>query len=344
MNGPYDNFFLSNEIEDQYNSHLDLERFCIIDRSLETNVGMKKIVHRYSATDGTQKLAMGEGNTQTITASYQDFEYDIECAQNRFSYYDEEEMKDPMIVLTGTNHMGVDLYNQSNDDLYAEYLKASMVYACDAFDFNSIVSAVACLNIPENVEEQPSIFAFINADDVAGLRIELKDDLKYIEAFVRTGYVGTVAGVNVYTKKDAQRSKMVIATKEAVTKFIKTGVQMEDERESNIRKNTKYARKYYVTALTDDTKVVVLEKSVAVTGVSMKSSLSLKVGETGKLNAKVEPIDASNASITYTTSDATKATVSNKGVVTAVAAGSATITATSNNNQTATCAVTVTAA
>ena len=45
--------------------------------------------------------------------------------------------------------------------------------------------------------------------------------------------------------------------------------------------------------------------------------------------------------VTYTSSDATKATVSTGGVVTSVATGSATITATSPDAGTATCAVTV---
>jgi len=45
--------------------------------------------------------------------------------------------------------------------------------------------------------------------------------------------------------------------------------------------------------------------------------------------------------VTYTTSDATKATVSSAGVVTSVATGSATITATAPNGETDTCAVTV---
>ena len=30
----YDNFYLSNEIEDQFNSHLDLQQFCTVDISL----------------------------------------------------------------------------------------------------------------------------------------------------------------------------------------------------------------------------------------------------------------------------------------------------------------------
>ena len=62
----YDNFYLSNEVEDQYNSHLDLQQFCNVDNSLVGTAGMKRRINVYRATDGTQKLAMGEGNTKSI--------------------------------------------------------------------------------------------------------------------------------------------------------------------------------------------------------------------------------------------------------------------------------------
>ena len=35
----YDNFYLSNEIEDQFNSHLDLQQFCTVDNSLVGTAG-----------------------------------------------------------------------------------------------------------------------------------------------------------------------------------------------------------------------------------------------------------------------------------------------------------------
>ncbi|MNW17250.1 Bacterial Ig-like domain (group 2) [compost metagenome] len=62
------------------------------------------------------------------------------------------------------------------------------------------------------------------------------------------------------------------------------------------------------------------------------------------LEAEVTPIGASQT-VTWSTSDATKATVSETGLVTGVAVGSATITATSVADPTKidTCAVTVTA-
>ena len=48
----YENFFLSNEVEDQYNSHLDLQQFCTIDNGLVGTAGMKRVINTYRATDG----------------------------------------------------------------------------------------------------------------------------------------------------------------------------------------------------------------------------------------------------------------------------------------------------
>lgn len=33
-NTVYENFYLTNEIEDQYNPHLDLQQFCTVDNTL----------------------------------------------------------------------------------------------------------------------------------------------------------------------------------------------------------------------------------------------------------------------------------------------------------------------
>ena len=113
----YDNFYLSNEVEDQYNSHLDLQQFCTVDNSLVGQAGMKRKVNVYKATDGTEKLAMGAGNTKTIQVSYTDKEYEILLAQNRFEYYDEQAMTDPMLVPVGVRHMGTETSSPSSTRL-----------------------------------------------------------------------------------------------------------------------------------------------------------------------------------------------------------------------------------
>ena len=259
----YDNFYLSNEIEDQYNSHLDLQTFCTVDNSLVGVAGMKRRINVYSATDGTQKLAMGEGNTKSIEVTYAEKEYEILLAQNRFEYYDEQAMIDPMLVPTGTRHMGTDLFNTVNAEIYAEFNKATLTTAPTSFDFAAFVDAQAVLNL-ENLESV-SIFGFVSPADMASLRKALKDDLKYVEAFSKSGYVGTVAGINLYTKKDAVPGTVIIGTKEAVTLFNKKGVEVEqpprDSEDANIRKNTILSRKYYLAALTDATKVVKMVKT-----------------------------------------------------------------------------------
>ena len=250
----YENFFLSNEVEDQYNSHLDLQQFCTIDNSLVGTAGMKRVINTYRATDGTEKLVMGAGNTKSIEVNLTDAEYEIALAQNRFKYFDEQVMKDNNLVPVGMKHAGTDLYNTMNADIFAEFNKTGVEVPVSALGFDAFVDASAALNL-ENLEGV-SIFAFVCPKDVAKLRKALKEDLKYVESFARTGYIGTVAGINVYTKADATEGEVIVATKEAVTIFNKKGVEVEQEREANIRENTIYSRKYYIVALTDESKVV----------------------------------------------------------------------------------------
>lgn len=253
-NTVYDNFFLSNEIEDQFQSHLDLQQFCTIDNTLTGVVGMLRKVHKYKATDGTEKLTMGKGNTKTIEAGYTEKEYRIQMAQNRFAYYDEEAMTDPMVITTGTRHAGTDMFNTVNADIFGAFNEATMTFVATALGFDAFVDGSAMLNL-ENLENV-SIFGFVHPSDVAKLRKAMKEDLKYVEAFAKQGYVGTVGGINIYTKKNAEPGKVVIGTKEAVTLFNKKGTEVEQEREGNIRKNTVYSRKYYLAAMTNEAKAV----------------------------------------------------------------------------------------
>ncbi len=260
-NTPYENFFLASIVEDQFNSHLDLARFVTVDTSLQGTAGMKKIINVYSATDGTEKLTQGQGNSKSITAGYTQKEYEILLAQNRFEWFDEEAMKDPELVPVGMKHAGTDMFNTMNADIFAEYKKGSLTVPANAPNFDAFVDAVAKMNV-EN-DENIEIFAFVNPENKAAVRKALKDELKYVEAYARAGYIGSVAGVNIYDKKDADKGEIIVATKEAVRLLVKTGTEVEQhtkgnrsEEAANVRKNDVISRKYYVAALDNDTKVV----------------------------------------------------------------------------------------
>lgn len=296
----YDNFVLANEIEDQYNSKLDLVRFCTVDNSLVGVAGDTKKINVYRATNGTEKLDMGEGNTKNIEVSYTPEQYTIQLAQNRFPYYDEEVMVDPMVVPVGLRHMATDMFNTVQADIFAEFNKATLTVHTGGTNkpitFDSFVDAVALLNL-ENIEGV-EIFAFVNPTEMANLRKTLKDDLQYVEAFVRSGYVGTVAGVNIYTKKNANTGEIVVGMRDAVTLFNKKGVEVEQERDANTRLNEIYSRKYYLAALTDATKVVKIIRDVP-SLISAEIDGDPKVGETSSLNIELDGVPIGDVTYTY---------------------------------------------
>jgi Ca2+-binding RTX toxin-like protein len=94
---------------------------------------------------------------------------------------------------------------------------------------------------------------------------------------------------------------------------------------------------------TAESSITVSASSIPAAGIALTSStLSLKENEYGTLGVVFTPNDATNRTVTWSTSDSSVATVVN-GTVTAHGEGTATITATTEDgNFTATCTVTVT--
>lgn len=91
-------------------------------------------------------------------------------------------------------------------------------------------------------------------------------------------------------------------------------------------------------------KVKVVKRVIATGIVLSPASLTLDIGKTQTLTAKISPSNVTDQSIAWSSDNTAVATVSSSGVVTAVSAGSATITAKTSNGKTATCAVTSTPA
>ena len=93
--------------------------------------------------------------------------------------------------------------------------------------------------------------------------------------------------------------------------------------------------------LSDACKITVTASAVPVTSISLdKTTLALAEQDTYQLTATVKPDNATDKTVTWSTANAAIATVSNNGLVTAVAEGTTTITAKAGD-KTATCSVTV---
>ena len=248
----YQNFILANKASDILTTQVDLNTYLTVDTELAENTGMKKVINTYTATGNVQNLAMGEGNTADIEVSFTPTEYTVGTTQGRFKYYDEQEMTDPMVVDAGLDGIAKTMVNDFTTKAIAEYEKATLTLTGTAWTFDTVVDAIAKMNL----EDETGLFLLISPADQANFRKALKDDLKYVEGFVRTGYIGSVCGVPVIVSKAVAKGKGYLATKDAITLFIKKDTEIEQERDANTRENRVFVRKVALVALTDATKLV----------------------------------------------------------------------------------------
>lgn len=248
----YENVVLSNKINDILTTAVNINNYLTIDTSLAQEAGMKKVINRYTSTGDVENLGMGEGNTAGIEVTFEPVEYVAETFQGKFAFYDEQEMTDPMVVDTGLQHSGDRMVNKFTQLAIAEYEKATLEVPASAWSFDVVVDAIAKMNL----EDESGLFLLISPADKAAVRKALKDELKYSEGFARTGYIGSVCGVPVIVTKAVEAGKAYLATKEAVTVFVKKDTETEYERDADVRNNTYFVRKVAVVALTDATKAV----------------------------------------------------------------------------------------
>lgn len=248
----YENVVLSNKVNDILATQVNLNNYMTIDNSLAAEAGMKKVINVYTATGNVEELGMGEGNSTEITVSFVPAEYEVKTFQGKFAFYDEQELTDPMVVDTGLKGAADSMTNEFIGKAIAEYAKGTLKQTAAAWSFDVIVDAIGKMNL----EDESGLFLLVSPTDKAAIRKALKDDLSYSEGYVRTGYIGTVAGVPVIVTKAVEAGKAYLATKEAITLFIKKDTETEYERDADKRNNSYFVRKVAVVALTDATKTV----------------------------------------------------------------------------------------
>lgn len=261
-NSPYANFVLENKYESILSTKVDLANYLTPDYSLAENPGMKKTVHVYKATGSVEDLAMTAGNSGIFEAAYESKDYDVTVTQGKGVYYDEEAMKDPMIVETILKGMAEAMINDFTAKAIASMIGTHNTIECDfsttssGYLFGKVVDAAALFG-----EEEDGVFMLLSPKDKAYARKQLGDDLKYSEGFVRTGYIGSICGFPVIVSKAVPEGCAILATREAATLFIKKGTEAEQDRDPDHRKNDLYIRKVALVALTNENKCVILAKA-----------------------------------------------------------------------------------
>lgn len=247
----YANTVLENKYNSVLTTKLNLQNYLTVDNDLQQEAGMVKRIITKTVSGSVEDLAQGNGNSATVEVGTSYADYTVGVTQGRFVYYDEEAMADGALVDAGITGIGEKMVNDFVSKAVAEWRKATLQQGYSSISFDTVVDAIAKLNL----EDESSLFMLISPNMVASFRKAVKDELKYSEAFTRTGYLGSLVGVPCYVSKAIPNGEAIVANKEAVRLFIKKDTEIEQERDANTRKNTIYARKAALVALVDATKV-----------------------------------------------------------------------------------------
>lgn len=255
-NTVYANKVLEAKAKDLLNTSVNTRSLMTIDNELAENAGMTKTINVYTYSGAAEEVAIGKGNTNRGSISYVGKDYTVKTVQQVFDYYDEDFMKDPSIVdnmLKGANQVMV---NKMNSDYFAECAKASLSHTLSGdLSYDGIVDAISVMN----VEDESKCFVLIPNTWKADLRKDPDYKAARMGEVIYNGQVGVVAGLPVIATK-ALTDVAYVATPEAVKLFLKKDVEIEQERDGELRQNTVIERAYYIAALEDATKIVKVSK------------------------------------------------------------------------------------
>ena len=254
-NTVYENKVLEAKAQDLLTTSVNARSLMSIDTDLTQNAGMTKTINVYTYEGTAEELEVGKGNTNRGSISYEGKDYEVKLVQQVFDYFDEDYMKDNTIVdnmLKGASQVMV---NKMTADFVAELKKATLNAPFTTFGYEAIVDGISGLNI----EDESAVFVVIPNAWKADIRKDEDYKSARMGEVIYNGQVGTVAGIPVIATK-ALENEAYVMTKEAVKLFMKKDVEVEQERDADIRQNSVYLRSAYICALVDGTKIVKLAK------------------------------------------------------------------------------------
>lgn len=255
-NTVYANKVIEAKAKDLLLTSVNARSLMSIDSELSQTAGMTKTINVYTYDGAAEELGVGEGNTNRGSISYEGKDYEVKMVQQAFDYFDEDFLKDNTIVdnmVKGANQVMV---NKMTTDFIAELEKANLSSTFTTFGYEAIVDGISALNI----EDESEVFVVIPNAFKADLRKDADYKAARMGEVVYNGQVGTICGIPVIATK-ALTDTAYVMTKEAVKLFIKKDVEVEQDRDADIRQNSVYLRTAYLVALVDATKIVKLSST-----------------------------------------------------------------------------------
>lgn len=195
-------------------------------------------------------------------------------------------MTDPKLIDAKLQYLSEGMVNNWQNKAIAEYVKTSKHAVMSNYDLADFADAIAIYT--NKFEDQAGLFFLANIKMIPTIRKTLGDYLKYTEAYIRTGAIGDILGVPIYTSKIVPEGMMVLATNEAVTAFIKKGVFVEQARDVDTKEQKIVASRYSVIALTNEDKCILCGRAMtSPLAITAPSAADVAVEGTGTNGAKV---------------------------------------------------------
>lgn len=257
----YDNIVIEDIVSSYLNTKLGMSRFLTVDNSLVNVDGLKVDVHKYTGSGNAEDLDRGEGNENDIDAQFEVNEYVASRHQARTRYYDDDAFTDSTWVDAKLQYLAEAMTNDYNNKAIAEMAKTENVSASSSFDFDAFCDAVA--KFANEYESEAGLMFLANQKLVPALRKTLNTNLMPTEGYIRTGAIGAILNIPVYTSKIVPEGIIFCVSKEAVKDFVKSGLRIEQERDKNTKENIVYSDRYDVIALVDESKCIMMGKGQA---------------------------------------------------------------------------------
>jgi hypothetical protein len=255
-NTVFENKVIESKATDLLTTKVNARSLMTIDNTLAESEGQTKTINVYTYTGKVEKLADGAKNSTRGAISFVGTDYKVGRVQQVFDYSDSDFQKDNSVIDVALDGANALMANQMTADFYTECEKAALSHEAATFGYETIVDAIAKMNI----EDESKLFVVIpNA-----WKAEIRKDEDYKNArlgeVVYNGQVGTVAGIPVIATA-ALEDHGYVMTPEAVKLFMKKDVEVEQDRDIETKINTVVLSSYYICALVNQNAICRIGKA-----------------------------------------------------------------------------------
>lgn len=255
-NTVFNNKVIEAKAKDLLTTAVNARSLMTIDNSLAQEAGMTKTINVYTYSGTAEEVGVGEGNSTRGAISYVGKDYTVKYVQQTFDYADEDFMKDPTIVDNMVKGASQVMTNKMVADFVGELDKATLAHSASEFGYDTIVDAIAKLNL----EDESKLYVVIPNAWKADIRKDEDYKAARMGEVVYNGQVGTICGIPVIATK-ALTNKAYVMTNEAVKLFMKKDVAVEQDRNIETRTNTVVLGMAYLVALENADKICEITKA-----------------------------------------------------------------------------------